>query len=479
MSSVKIAISYSVITRFGIRLIGLISTMVVARLLTPDEIGTYAIASSVIMIAVEFRLLGAGNFLIREKILNKDLVRSVLGLSILISWSLGLLILFVSSLFGKFYGLPELQWIFAILSISFFVSPYISIPTALLSRNLSFKVQFHIRIISSIIGLFFTLLLIRLDFGILALAIGQSSISISQFVLFIFIRPDGMSYLPSFFNIGRVAKFGIITSIALLFRKAYVTIPDLIIGKIGTTSDVGMFSRAIGFIEFVSQSIMMGIQPVALPYFSNTNKHDGDLINAYIKSSVLLGAIVIPILGVASLASLPIIRLFFGDQWDSAAPAASWIAYWAIFRCIHWFSNDVLITTGKENLLLIKDAVPLILLAYLIFIAYPFGLERVGFMFFIVGIIEFTVTSIILFFTIRLSFIQFLKAWRSNLIVFVTCYLTTWAMGQVIPFHSIIAWKVVVVLLSIVPAVWLLSISISKNPLYYELRKIIINKRIF
>jgi hypothetical protein len=185
---------------------------------------------------------------------------------------------------------------------------------------------------------------------------------------------------------------------------------------------------------------------------------------------------VIPILGVASLASLPTIRLFFGDQWDSAAPAASWIAIWAIFRCIHWFANDVLITTCNERLILIKDLIPFTLLVFLIIIAYPFGLERIAIMFLVIGVIEFIVTTIILMISINLSILQWINAWWSNIFIFTTCYLTTWIVGQFIPFDTSSALKVVFTLFFTVPVIWFLTLYVTKNPLYYEIRKVVENR---
>ncbi|PAV24474.1 hypothetical protein CF392_16070 [Tamilnaduibacter salinus] len=120
MSSVRIAVAFSAATRFAMRFIGLGTTIAVARLLTPEEIGTFAIASAVTMLLVEFRVLGAGNYLVREPEIDENSVRSALGLTILICGALGFGILLAGMPVASFYGIPDLAGIFAILSISFF-----------------------------------------------------------------------------------------------------------------------------------------------------------------------------------------------------------------------------------------------------------------------------------------------------------------------------------------------------------------------
>src|SRR5690554_8055744 len=62
--------------------------------------------------------------------------------------------------------------------------------------------------------------------------------------------------------------------------------------------------------------------------------------------------------------------LFFGDQWLEAAPYASLIAWWAIFRMVHWFSSDLLMARGFEKVMVIKEAV--------VFFAHRSEERRVG-----------------------------------------------------------------------------------------------------
>lgn len=119
MGSIRTAIIFSTLTRFSMRFIGMASTIAIARLLTPEEIGIYAIASALVMLLMEIRLLGAGNFLVREPEVDEDCVRSALGLTVLICGTLGVAILAASIPVADFYGISDLAPVFAILSISF------------------------------------------------------------------------------------------------------------------------------------------------------------------------------------------------------------------------------------------------------------------------------------------------------------------------------------------------------------------------
>src|SRR5690606_16039070 len=109
--------------------------------------------------------------------------------------------------------------------------------------------------------------------------------------------------------------------------------------------------------------ILSGILPVVLPYLSDIKRRGGDILPAYIYSAELITGVVWPILAVGSVASLPAIRLMFGDQWDAAAPIASIVAFWGVFRAGHILAPQALLSIGEESALMRKE-----LLVFLIFI---------------------------------------------------------------------------------------------------------------
>jgi O-antigen/teichoic acid export membrane protein len=474
MSEVRKSIVFSSLSSYSVMLLGLLTIMIVARLLTPDQLGIYAIASSIILVISEFRILGAGAYLIRETELTSEKIRSALGVTILISWSLGIAVIVGAPFVGRYYNLSAIETVFRILSISFFIVPFVSIPSALYARKMKFNLLFRMRLSGAITNLCVTLALIYAGMGFYSLAWGQTSgIAIQGLIAATFLRPDKMEYRPLFKRIGEIASLGIFNSVASVFRKATVIIPDLIIGKMGTTYDVGMFSRGLGFIQFVSQSVIMGVSPVALPYLSGARREGGDVRFAYQRAAVLLGGMVWPVLIVGSLASLPAIRLFFGDQWDAAAPLASWLAIWAALRSVHWFSNDLLLATHHEKVMVIKDAMIFAVLFAGIVWSYPSGLESVAKVFMFVGILEVIMITCLLRVYINLPIWSFIKAWFPNILVATGCGLVALGVKQVINFETADAWGPAISLILVIPPTWFLLLYVVKHPLFFELTRLL------
>lgn len=469
MSKVRRALVFSFLTRYGGMLVGLASTMIIARLLTPQEVGTFAIASAIVMIISEFRLLGAGMYLVREPELTEDKVRAAMGLTVLISWSMGAGIWLSAGHVADLYQLPPVETIFRILSVTFFLAPVISIPSALLTRNFRFRELFLIRICTSLSNLGSTVFLIFQGYTYYALAWGYTFSVIVELFIIMRYRPRDLSWRPSFRNLRPVASFGIYNSLAGFFRRGMVTAPDMIIGKMGTTTQVGIFSRGLGFIEFMSQILLMGVKPVVLPFLSEVLRSGNDVNKAYISASVLLGGLVCPILAVASVVTLPVIRLFFGDQWVEAAPYATLLAYWAMFRTIHWFSSDLLVARGRERLMVLKEGSMFCLYFAGIAIAYPAGLIYVAACFVVVGSVDFLVTTLLLAVYLQLNVREFIRAWATNALITLLCWSSAWAIyhGVLVEVDaSMLAFLAVAALL---PGVWLACVFVLKHPLCAEL----------
>lgn len=469
MEKTRKAIIYSLIANFGTTVISFTTTILVARLLTPEEIGTFSIASALVVVMAEFRILGAAGYVIREKVLSEEKIRIALGLTLLISWGFGCFILASSYSVAEYYAVKELAAVFSILSIGFFLAPFSSIPFAIYSRNLDFKTQLNLRLISNVVAFFVTMLLIYLEFSFYALAIGQVIKELTVLAGVIYYWPAQMVVLPKFRKFKEVASFGVHVSVSNFIRRAAVSVPDMIIGKLGDTAQVAMFSRGLGFIQFLSQTPTVGVSPVALPYLSQGLHRRGDISVLYTRASILLGALVCPILGVASLCSLPAIRVFFGEQWDMAAPISSIVAIWGIVRTIHWFAADLLAATGNERVLIVKEILPFTCLVVGIIYAFPYGLEAIAWVFACAGGVEVLVSSYILhsFAGIRLTY--FFKAWWSNLLVTSVCMFSTYVISLFVDFSNERFWLPIVVIASILPGIWLGMLAMTKNPLFGEI----------
>tara|TARA_R110002111_G_scaffold133190_1_gene199008 strand:- start:17859 stop:19313 length:1455 start_codon:yes stop_codon:yes gene_type:complete len=472
MSDIRRAVIFSSLGRYLLMLIGLISSMVIARLLTPSEIGIFAVASSFVMIMAEFRVLGANAYLVREKELTHEKIRSSYGLTLLVSWLMGVVIIAAAFPLAHFFEIEELGVIFILLSLSFFVAPYISIPHAILSRKYKFGLISNVYIVASVVQFIITVLLILYGFSFYSLAIGNLVAILVQAILFLYASRDVSVYRPRFVNMKSIAKVGIYTSLGHVIRKSLQTAPDMVLGKMGTPAEVGLFSRGLGLMVFVTDIIMSGIYPVAAPYLADINNRGDDVVKAYLNASQMITGVLWPVLAVGSVASLPAIRLMFGDQWDFAAPIASIVAAWAMLRAPHVLVPQALITLGHESSMFAKEIIVFIVFLTAIIFGYQKeGMQGVAYGFVVGGVADLIVSALFAKKRINLPIFKHLICLAPSLMVTITCWVAVKGVAYVWPFEEMASFYSFLLILIFLPFSWVLSLFAFRHPLRTELLK--------
>jgi len=469
MASVRQSVMYASVSRYLLVAIGLLSTVIIARLLTPSELGIWAIGSSMVMILSEFRLLGAGIYLVREPELSETTIRSALGVTYLISWSMGAALVLASPFVAEFYEIASLEPLFYLLSVSFFLAPFVSIPSALLERAMDFRTLGIIWVSGVAVGLVVTIAGILLGLSFHALAVGLGANTMTQVIL-ANAMVEQRYWWPRFHRILPVVRLGVYSSASGMMKKSLLNVPDMIIGKLGTTTQVGLFSRGLGFVEFLASSVQQGVSPVILPYLSGKVRDREDVADAYLRAGVMLGAILWPVLAVAAVSSLPVIRFFFGDQWDQAAPLASILALWGMFRSVHVLLPELLLSTGRERLLLVREFVLLSVCVAGLLILFRFGLQAAAMSFLLVGLVDVATGGWIVSRRFSLMPGEVLAAWLPNLALAAICALTAWSLNQGLELDKTAPWQAVMVLAVVLTPVWYVGLWLLRNPLWQEVR---------
>ena len=130
MPSVYRSLVFSFIEKFSLIGITLFSYILIARLLTPEEIGIYSVAAALIAIAQVVREFGVGNYLIQEKDITKQHIQTAFGVSLMIGALLFIIAFFTSPYVGSFYKDDRMVVIVRIISLNFLIMPFCSISIA-------------------------------------------------------------------------------------------------------------------------------------------------------------------------------------------------------------------------------------------------------------------------------------------------------------------------------------------------------------
>ena len=444
--------------------------MFISRVFSPEDLGIYGIAAAITMISSEVRALGASEYVIRETELNSHKIRSSLGLTIVISSGLGLVLILCSSLIGSFYENTDITFMIQILAIGFFISPFININSALLYKHFEVSKVMIIEWAGQVIIIVSTVLFYLLDFGYFSLVYGSILVNITQLLFAFIFKSNQMQWRPQFRHFKDQFKFGSIASAASFVEKFHLLSFDLILGKLGSMRDVGIMSKATGSVQFISHMLVAGGKTVALPYLSQSSKDE--LKESYIKATLLITAICLPILLAVTAIGSQLVLILFGEQWNDAGSLVCYIAIWSALRHIHPFSRALLFSIKLERQYLFLQLFNLLLITAAIILGFNYGLVGITKLLIVAGLIEFLITSSIISKCLGITISNLLGSLKSSLLLGAGCGVFAWIVITVIdnyklnPYISILCFGI------IMSICWLSLVKIIKHPVIDELNRV-------
>mgnify|MGYP003682977859 CR=1 FL=1 len=472
MTEIRRAIFYSVLNKYAVQLVSFVSIAILARLLTPAEIGVFAVASSLSFVATSLRTFGVGEYLMRERSISVETVKTVMGVMIVMSWGMGALFLFGSPWVAEFYGEPALTDVIRIISVPFFLAPFLSIPFSILSRSMKFDSIMKVELSGCLVRNIVSISLVLQGMSFYGLAWGTLAGVVAEFLMVTYYRPAVMSWLPSFQNFGRVFSAGAQISFSNLCLMISKNSNDLILGRLTTMNDVGIYSRGLGLIQFLNNIVIKAVGPVALPHLSKVKREGGDVAQAYLDSVSLVGAVALPLFAVVNLSAYAMITALFGDQWAFSAELASALSIWAIFQTLHCFAKQGLLTANQERLFLVKELQSLVLKVVLIVVAAPYGLNMVAWAVVASGLVDFLVVTGLMRLALDIKLGQFAKSVLPNLLVATSCWVVLQGVSWVIPLKSMNEWLALLVTGAFMVPVWLISLKLTGNKLWPHVAEI-------
>ncbi|MBN1416367.1 MAG: lipopolysaccharide biosynthesis protein [Bacteroidales bacterium] len=325
------------------------STVILARLLTPDDFGLIAMVIVVIAFADMFKDAGLSMATVQKDEINHDQISTLFWINVLLSCFLGLCILGASPLIAGFYKQPELKTVTAVLSISFFISGFMIQHQALLRRHLKFGALAIIQIASQIITLGVTVILALFGFRYWSLvggAITNAFVGTSMTIFFcpwVPGRPKNVSGIRNMMNFG-----GYLVGhnfLNYLFRN----LDKVIIGRISGDFVLGLYSKAYQLLLFPINQLSIPIAAVAIPVLSKLQNNHIAYKQFYLRAIYFIAFFSMPITIFLFAHSKEIIILILGDKWLPSAGFFKILCISAIYQPITNTTGWLFVSSGRTN----------------------------------------------------------------------------------------------------------------------------------
>lgn len=352
--------------RCGAQLVTFVVSIVLARILTPEDYGQIALITVFTTIMQVFVDSGLGLALIQKKDADDLDFSSVFYFNFVVCLALYSIMFVAAPYIAAFYKDASLTPIIRVISLTIVISGVKGIQQSYVSRNMLFKRFFFSTLGGTIFSAFLGIGLAYSGFGVWAIVAQQlSNTAIDTLILWLTVkwRPRKMF---SWERLKSLLSFGWKMLISSLLDTVYNNIRSLIIGKMYSSADLAYYNQGKQFPHTIVNNINTSIDSVLLPSMSSA-QDDRARVKAMTRRSITISTyIMAPMMMGLAFCAKPIVQLVLTDKWLPCVPFLRIFCITYMFYPIHTANLNAIKAMGRSDYFLkleiAKKAVGLALL---------------------------------------------------------------------------------------------------------------------
>ena len=376
--STRKSLFFSFLDRYASLVISVVSSMVIARLLTPAEIGVFSVTMVLLMFVSTVRDMGAGQYLVQEKELTTERIRAVWAVQLGLGLGLACLVLLASYPVSVFYKEPRMFNIMLIVGLNYAVNPFGSLTYAWLMREMRFESVALMRFSAGLTGALVSIWLAWKHFGPISLAFGALSSTVVNALVAIYFRPKWFPWLPGIGEVKRVLSFGSKLTGSSVVNSIAMGAPELLLGKLQNITAVGLYSRSSGLLQMFNRLFVDAVSVVCLPWFAKQSRERGGFVEPFIKATSYVTAFGWSFcLAIVCLAH-PTINVLYGGQWNQAVDLTRLLAVAMAFSVPAALCGVALLSAGAATTIAKVTVINALQTVIFVAIGASFGLMALG-----------------------------------------------------------------------------------------------------
>ena len=345
----------TVVGRLGVLGIGI----ALARLLGPEEFGTYAVALIALMAVLSFNELGVSLAIVRWPGDPKAIAPTVNTISLIASIIIAAATYVLAAPFASAMGEPDATPVVQLLGLSVIISGAVASPAALLQRQFKQNTRMLIDQVTVWTGAVTSISLAIAGSGAMSLAIGRIAGATIGAVLFIRLSPERYRLGLDRGQVGPLLRFGLPLAGASMVVFAIGFADQIVVGRMLGPVALGFYVLAFNLSQWPVNVFSQPLRNVAPATFSRL-QHEPEAMRSAFRGIVgLLAAVTFPVCLLLSGAAGPIIGFVYGGEWAPAASVLVWLGILAAFKILYELAYDYLVVIGASRAILALQVITL------------------------------------------------------------------------------------------------------------------------
>lgn len=345
--SVKKSLAWMAFAQAASFLIQFSATVVLARYLSPKEVGVAAVAFAIIGIVSLFQQLGLPSLIVREEVLTDDISSTAFTVNALVTMFLSATIALISFVGASFLRDAGVQRALLVLAISPLFGIFAFLPSAHLERAGRFKALALIGTIGGIVSAGATILFAILGFSYMSVAYSQLlSSGISALILMIIGR-EHIHHRIGFKAWRRITNFSFQMLVVSGINNASQRLSEIVLGRLLGLTALGLFNRANGINGLIWNNIHLAAGRVVLVDYAELHRQGVPLRERYLHTVAIVTGLLWPAFAGLAVIARPFVLLVYGEAWLPAVAPFELIAISSMILVSVTMTWELFTATGE------------------------------------------------------------------------------------------------------------------------------------
>lgn len=338
----------SVVLRFG----QLAVSIVVARLVAPEQFGIYAAALVVYAIVSNVSDLGLTSALLVEPTRTKELAPTVMTSVLISSAGMSLVLVALAGPIAALLGAPAAGPVIQIMAGSIVIGAFGAVPGAVLMRDFRQRAKFVVDSSSFVLGALVLILLAALGAGAMALAWSRVATQAASIVSLLVLTRE--RYWPGFSRTAyrHILRIGLPVAGSSLVGFAVGNVDNVAVARARGAHELGLYSQAYNISGWPVAVFTAMVDSITVPALSRV-RDNSELFLRHLRAAVsLLGLAGSLASALISALASPLVAVLFGPRWAAAAGALQLLAWFGGARVLVALYSDALVALKRTRWLL-------------------------------------------------------------------------------------------------------------------------------
>lgn len=369
------AISWSFVESIGSKGVQFVIGIMLARLLSPKDFGLIGMLTIFMVIAESLLDSGFQSALIQKPDATPTDICSIFYFNIAIGLFVAGLLCMIAPWIAAFYGQPILTPLTRALSVTIVINSFALIQNTILTKRIDFKTLTKVSLfaggLSGIVGVTLAIL----GFGVWSLAIQQISRAFFWTIFMWFVNFWRPKLIFSFESLREMFGYGSRILVSGLINRTFANSYLLVIGRLFSAIDLGLFTRAKMMQELPTQTLSWTVGRVTFPVFSTIQNDPGRLKNGFKKALSLLALINFPLMIGLMVIARPLVLVLLTEKWAGSIPFLQLLCLAGLLFPVLLINSNLFFALGKSNLFLRVSVITKVLIVVNILITWRWGIS--------------------------------------------------------------------------------------------------------